>query len=722
MNIDSNLPIKNIEYSDNELSIETYDKNGSIAKLILLKQVPIEEAEAIKKKYVTFITKDAGLFKNGSQFYVKIDDITKLFGIAHQDVTEAHETNRLEQLITKNSEKGLILHHKETEQLAQLLVEEGVISGNEVNNQLKDIEGILAVLKKSDLSINGKIVSPDNLKDIFSKLSSDEKKEFYKTLLFIHKKFSFSLRNDIKINSIIPPHANSKGLFVFTTPPSKTRVNILDKQTFEKIYFLYEKEVINLKTFPQSEEEINQYCNLYEELNKQELLKLSLHENPAKRKLILSTLKTVGEKLALNQSGRFSFKDGENYSFTISKDKQVRIYDQESGELVKILMDQGATQAEILGGDTGIKAFASLKGRVKKFDPQSLRDFTKTPESRQKLLNTFTAIAKSLSNAPIKQEEAIVGKTKTSHEFAITPDKHLYIKQDVIGQGSFKKVSDTLSLTKGDPLVLAKIKTEPGDEMSAVHQTWEEVHTIKSLHTLGVKNIVHPYIVSPIRHAGIERSQLFLLQKKLVALNNPELPKNQLGGLEINLGLGIIGDVAIGLHSMHKVRMVHSDFKLANILLDPLPKSPQSPKTPVYRGLISDFGGTGEIDAELIVSTKAYTPPKFDQYDNKLHPSLDCYGLGVTIFEIITRSYTPYAQIPFNKLSDAKIIELLGEWKKIYATETNDTEENKKTVSKLLDICKGLLVSDHDKRLTMDQVLQELDKELIPGIVARANA
>ncbi|KAF8772877.1 hypothetical protein HU200_005268 [Digitaria exilis] len=164
------------------------------------------------------------------------------------------------------------------------------------------------------------------------------------------------------------------------------------------------------------------------------------------------------------------------------------------------------------------------------------------------------------------------------------------------------------------------------------------------------------------------------------------------GSLEWEKCYQIIKGVCEGLQCLHKERIVHSDLKPANILLD----NDMVPK-------ITDFGISRCFDEKQthvvtskIIGTAGYLAEEFI-YDGKLSFKSDIYSLGVIIIEILTAK---------KESPDVKDV-LERWWHKVEKSQKEQQLEQIRLCTKLGQRC---LAKDPAKRPSIHSVINVLEQ------------
>lgn len=96
-------------------------------------------------------------------------------------------------------------------------------------------------------------------------------------------------------------------------------------------------------------------------------------------------------------------------------------------------------------------------------------------------------------------------------------------------------------------------------------------------------------------------------------------------------------DVALGLHEAHEAGVIHRDIKLGNLVLQELHDGTE-------RLRVVDFGLAHPLDsrvsitlANTVLGTPSYMAPERITSSERPSPSWDVYGLGVVLYELLTR-------------------------------------------------------------------------------------
>jgi tetratricopeptide (TPR) repeat protein len=142
----------------------------------------------------------------------------------------------------------------------------------------------------------------------------------------------------------------------------------------------------------------------------------------------------------------------------------------------------------------------------------------------------------------------------------------------------------------------------------------------------------HPNIVSVI-DAGAEQGVPYLVME-LIDGDTLEQRLLRGGPLDPRIAAGLTRTLALALQHVHDQGLLHRDLKPANVLLraDGVP-------------LLTDFGLTRELDPQAtqnlsqtgaIIGTPGFCPPEQARGDKQVGPAADVYGLGATLYAMLT--------------------------------------------------------------------------------------
>jgi tetratricopeptide (TPR) repeat protein len=143
-----------------------------------------------------------------------------------------------------------------------------------------------------------------------------------------------------------------------------------------------------------------------------------------------------------------------------------------------------------------------------------------------------------------------------------------------------------------------------------------------------------PRRTGPEPAAGGSRS--FVSMELLHGESLAQLLERQ-GRLSAAEALPIACQMAEALGAAHAARVIHRDFKTANVMLVPSPGPPPA----VPRAVITDFGLARHRDVasaaapEALIGSPAYMAPE-QVRGGEITPATDFYALGVVLFEMLT--------------------------------------------------------------------------------------
>ncbi|CAL4989539.1 unnamed protein product [Urochloa decumbens] len=268
-----------------------------------------------------------------------------------------------------------------------------------------------------------------------------------------------------------------------------------------------------------------------------------------------------------------------------------------------------------------------------------------------------------------------------------------------IGSGGFADVYKGL-LPNGGAVAVKKLKLKPS-EMVGVHETKfnQEVYNLMKVKH---KNIVRflgycsdtqgkVWEHDEGKNIMVEERQRFLCFE-FVPGSLDKYINDASEGLEWRTRYQIIKGICEGLHYLHLQKIVHSDLKTANVLLD----HNMMPK-------IADFGGARSFGEEQtkaitsnVVGTRGYMAPEF--VNGTISLKSDIYSLGVIITEILT-----------GRRGCLQIEKVLESWNARFQTSQRGTwlehvrvcaeiglecmehePENRPTIKRIIEILNGL--------------------------------
>ncbi len=330
----------------------------------------------------------------------------------------------------------------------------------------------------------------------------------------------------------------------------------------------------------------------------------------------------------------------------------------------------------------------------------TILDELKDLKDKQIMLNTFVEISKEINKSTwfknripyVKRKKDEKTNGRISHAFAIHKKDIMIIpNKGVIGSGNYKTVSEAIKLTNLEkPFVRLKIQekaTQTKDISQASEANKLEMELLEKLHGKGKE--AHPCIIPPYEFSILlkkkEAAKLVMFQLKLDGDGNGLMKESAA------IQLKVLTDVAAGLDHLHGLGYAHMDMKPANFMY-----------LKAGEGKLGDFGMATKFNEPIrggnlgCLPNEALVKPSFRgeyvriQGDCKANPKIDSFGLGVSIFLILTQS----EEVAFGLLSDEEIAQ------KIIQAKINLPEKDKKTRSQMLDVAQKLMLRDPEKRMS----------------------
>lgn len=170
--------------------------------------------------------------------------------------------------------------------------------------------------------------------------------------------------------------------------------------------------------------------------------------------------------------------------------------------------------------------------------------------------------------------------------------------------------------------VAIKVLRAPSGESRDFYQYFSQ--EAKLMSTLEHPNIVRFYEFCD------NKDFVFIVMDWVEGANLKEIIQQKKAPLELSMVLRVLKPVCSALNYAHSKKIIHCDIKPANILIN------QN-----QRVLLTDFGISKHVSQRTTGGTPPYMAP--EQFDGeKLTPQTDVYGLGVTLYEMLSGGQVPY--------------------------------------------------------------------------------
>lgn len=309
--------------------------------------------------------------------------------------------------------------------------------------------------------------------------------------------------------------------------------------------------------------------------------------------------------------------------------------------------------------------------------------------------NTYIKSIKSTTvNAEGKKEKA-------TYAYIVGKDGKIYVVQEQIGKGSYKKVSNAVELTEQRQVVRAAIKEKKEEKhtQACIEKSLEINSKLKADH------IVPPYeldINTETKPQSGREYKKVAIQTKFDGTCKGLAEKN----VSVYHLLTISLHIAKGLRHIHDLGYIHSDIKPDNILVK---GDVSNPKQPI-EAFVSDFD-TLTTPGHFIGGSPAYFAPELarnlgDQEgeDEVTSEKIDSYAFGVMIMEMLTGSY--YLNNEVFAYAKPNEIDAFIESKKLKHSQSPEDQIR----NALFDLTKQLLDPDMNNRLSCSDAVKKLEK------------
>ncbi len=201
-----------------------------------------------------------------------------------------------------------------------------------------------------------------------------------------------------------------------------------------------------------------------------------------------------------------------------------------------------------------------------------------------------------------------------------------FVVEREVGRGGVGIVFRAHDTVSGQPVAL-KVIALPGVDAGEEARFRREGRVLAGLH--------HPNIVRVVAFGQLDEGQPYVAMEWL---EGEDLAQRQRRSpLELARSLLVAAEVCDALAAAHAAGIVHRDVKPSNVLLEG--SGPGKGNT--FEVKLVDFGVAAAEDAKLtrtgaIVGTPAYMAPEQARGDGEVDARADLYGLGATLFEMIT--------------------------------------------------------------------------------------
>lgn len=188
----------------------------------------------------------------------------------------------------------------------------------------------------------------------------------------------------------------------------------------------------------------------------------------------------------------------------------------------------------------------------------------------------------------------------------------------IIGKGAYSKVVLCKHRLTGIKVAIKAIPKESLKTEYAQSKVAREISILRKIKSQFVAKILEVF--------DSEKNVLIVLEYAGIDLLNFVKSKGKLSELEAK---NIFIQIVKGAIDIHKAGVLHRDFKLENILIDPLSHTIK----------ICDFGVSREIDSQEIIfdqcGTPAYIAPEVIKGEGYSGFSVDVWSLGVVLYAMV---------------------------------------------------------------------------------------
>jgi eukaryotic-like serine/threonine-protein kinase len=256
-------------------------------------------------------------------------------------------------------------------------------------------------------------------------------------------------------------------------------------------------------------------------------------------------------------------------------------------------------------------------------------------ESEETLLEALEAGADDVLLSPFRDHDLLAKVSSSLVKQGLPPPRtRVFLREDatqlpcryghyellhILGEGGFGAVFRARRLSDDQPLAIKLLHPKGNDDRAILARFFREMRLLERLDS--------PYVVS-VLDSGFEAGRFYLAMEFVKGRTAQEL--YQAGPLEALVAAGIGHDVASALGAIHAEGIVHRDLKPANLIVGESGKT-----TLVDLGLAKEGRDRALTQSSELVGTLAYLAPEVIE-GAPATPSSDLYGLGVTLYELLT--------------------------------------------------------------------------------------
>jgi serine/threonine protein kinase len=157
-----------------------------------------------------------------------------------------------------------------------------------------------------------------------------------------------------------------------------------------------------------------------------------------------------------------------------------------------------------------------------------------------------------------------------------------------------------------------------------------------------VARLTHPNLV-PVYELGFAGPVCFIVQAYVAGPTLRDWLASR-GPMPADTAARLIHEVARGVAYVHRHRIIHRDIKPGNILLETAFATSSDEESLEFTPKLTDFGLAkllerpgGLTQSQAMIGTPAYmAPEQVDGRVDEIGPATDVYGLGATLYEMLT--------------------------------------------------------------------------------------